>query len=110
MTIIQCDAKQQVGRLVFHGRISNIQLEQQNQHAYEMKRGKFSTAFPRLLYLTSTISLPFDVPLQIQMTTCLTPVLLRGQGQQTMSLGISTAEGGKTTVTRTARSESGWVI
>jgi len=45
MTIIQCDAKKQAGRLVFHGRISNIQLEQQNQHAYEMKKGKFFYCF-----------------------------------------------------------------
>jgi len=59
MTIIQCDAKQQADRLVFHGRISNIQLQEQNQHAYEMKRGKFSTAFPRLLYLCVDYLLAF---------------------------------------------------
>ena len=44
---------------MFHGSISNIQLEQQNQHAYEMKRGKFSTAFPRLLYLSADYLLAF---------------------------------------------------
>jgi len=48
---------------VFHCRISNIQLEQQNQHAYEMKRGKFSTAFPRLLYLCFDYLLAFWCPI-----------------------------------------------